>query len=517
VTRELHGYATCPLVELPVVPNPDVDPVSAISADLLMAMKGVPGRDVAKTGYRMAEEEVNKVTEGVIQINDAKRLIPKSRMVRRPRVDAGVEGARVQSQAALLGAAFKRNIGVPANRGAVDLDKLPTVTVQRLIDVCFRPEWQEVVGKHLEAGMWEPEESDLQGFVSDLDGAKVNRMLEMFFLEGLADLTEWRLMAKGKIKPSREEEADRKVDHSQTILYLDNGNTNAMYSSIVRRVKKCFDECLRPEVKMNAQESSEEHEEWYNSLESVRQSYRHTYSYAADIRCYDRSQEHPAAKCYLHLCSRLGLGRDRLKKWEKMYGPKRASSLMFGVVATIMLSGVSGAWDTLWRNGCINLMTLVVATEMRREDVVMIDIKGDDLDAEFSRALNVATTVEKMGLIMNMSAKFFTNDVRYMCKEFRIKLHGRWYHVADPWARVQSLCTPIVIGDGQVDMAERWMSFRSDLRHYDNGILVDMVCEAAQQHYGLPHPPYGMGRSLAKMAEDKRRFFSFFNPPERID
>nr|QHD64840.1 RdRp [Erysiphe necator associated ssRNA virus 1] len=497
-------------------PVPDVNIVSAITGDYLMLVKRMPDRDVAATGYRLAEVDIYKYAEAEMRVNDAKRNIPKERWIRRPMVDLGVEGNRVQSQAALMGAAFKRNIGVPANRGMVNLDALPVLAVEKMIEVCFVEGWEDILNKHLENGMWEPNETDITEFVSDLDESKVEKMLKEFFLEGLTDLTEWKLMAKGKIKPSREAEADKKIDHSQTIMFQENSSVNAMYSSITRRVKRCFDECLRPEISMNAQESDEAHEQWYNSLNDLRKAYTKTYCYSADIRCYDRSQEHVALRCYLTLCKKLGLDEERLARWEQAYGAKRAACGFFGLILSIVLSGISGSWDTLFRNGCVNLISTVYSADLERGDIVMMDIKGDDIDAEFSKPLNVTTTVEKLSNVMNLSAKFFTVDVRYMCKQFRLKVGDWWYFVSDPWVKTQGVCTPITIDSQDQKMAERWQSLVADLRHYDNGLLVDAVAEAAQQHYASEMPLYGMARALSKMRGSTAAFHAFYKSPEKL-
>lgn len=498
------------------VPVVQVEPVAAINDDLMMCNGGPFDRDMVATGYRLAELDVDKVTEGSFVVNDAKRLVPASRWVRRPRVDAGVEGKRVASQAALMGALFKRNIGVPSNRGSVDLDSMPHMVVEKVIRVCYRDGWQEIVERHLNTGMWEPNVDDIGDFLTVLDEKKVKGLLDEFFQEGQVDLTRWMLLAKGKIKASREVAADAKVDHSQTILYLESSSTNAMYSAMTRRFKECLDECLRPEVSLNAQRSDEEHEVWYNSLDSLRQSFGRTYSYAADVKCYDRSQEHVALRIDLEFYRRHGLGPERLKIWEETHGVKKARAMMFGVVLSMVLGGVSGLWKTLLRNGLVNLAAIVVSTGISRKDVVMLDIKGDDSDSEFSRPIEVETTVERMSLSFNFSAKFFTNDVRYMCKAFRIRMNGRWYFVADPWARVQSLCTPLWVGNVEDNLNERWVSLCADLRHYDNGLLVDAVAEAAMQYYGLSRPLYGLARGLAMVRADRSVYFNFFHPPEMV-
>jgi len=199
----------------------------------------------------------------------------------------------------LFAALKKRNIGVPSNRGVVNLDVVPKLVVERVIQTCYKENWMDIVEAHLNSGLWEPNEGDLEVFLGNIDEKKARRMLDEFFVEGEVNFERWMLMVKGKVKPSRERDADTKVDHAQTIMYLENGSTNAMYSSMVRRFKKVVDECLRPEVRLNAQESDEEHELWYNTMEPIRRSLGHTYSYGADIKCYDRSQEYVGQKLHL--------------------------------------------------------------------------------------------------------------------------------------------------------------------------------------------------------------------------
>lgn len=511
-----HGYASINTEGVGSCPVPEVDPASAMRADLAVAMRGVPQRDAVTTGFRLAETDVCKETRGCLVINDSKRTVPVGTYVRRPKVDAGVEGARVASQASLLGAVFKRNIGIPNNRGSVDLDLLPETTVDRLISVCFRDDWQEIVSRHMNSGMWQPEETDVEDFLAGVDESKARAMLDEFFLEGEVKLDRWMLMAKGKVKPSRAESAQSKVDHAQTIMYLESKSTNAMYSSMTRRFKKCLDECLRPEVSLNAQESDEQHEDWYNSLESQRKSWPRTFSYMSDMRCYDRAQEHPAMRSEMALYRRMGLDRKRFQLWEETHGPKKAMSMAFGVIFTMVWGGVSGIWKTLLRNGLVNLMAVVVCCRLTYRDVVMLDIKGDDMDAEFSRPVDVESAEQLMGGMYNMSAKFAGAPVRYMCKQFRFKCNGRWYFVADPWPKVQSVCTPLRMGGDRDALSERWISLVADLRHYDNGILVDRAAELAQVFYGVPNCFHGMGRGLAMFRRDKASFCNFFLPEEKV-
>jgi len=241
-----------------------------------------------------------------------------------------------------------------------------------------------------------------------------------------------------------------------------------------------------------------------------------TYCYALDIKTYDRSQEHPALRTLIEFYKTHGLNAERLRKWESTHGVKRASAMMFGVLIHVVLAGVSGIFDTLFRNGLVNLAALLVSTNVLRSQVITLDIKGDDGDLEFSVPINVEMAVDRLSLSFNFSAKFFTNDVRYMCKQFRIRFNGRWFFVADPWARAQSACTPALIGDHEDGLKERWISLNADLRHYGNGILVDAVAEMANQYYQLPVIPYGIARSWSKFVADEKSFYNFFHPPQEV-
>jgi len=278
----------------------------------------------------------------------------------------------------------------------------------------------------------------------------------------------------------------------------------------------CVDECLRDNIKLNPQWSSVESENWYNSQDPKRRSYASTYSYSIDSSDYDRSQEHPALAVEMEFHRRLGLNGDRFKIWEQSQGLKRASCAAFGILISTVLGGISGDWKTLYRNGVIQLAATVVSGDLSRDDIVSLEVKGDDVDLETSRPVRVETAVERMSLTFNLASKFNTNNVRYFCKAFRIKVCGRWLEVADPWARVQSLCTPVVMDNAKVNLIERWESLRSDLRHYDNEIVIEAVAQATMCHYGLKNPPYGLCRALSRMARDRSAYMGFFYPPEVV-
>jgi len=329
-------------------------------------------------------------------------------------------------------------------------------------------------------------------------------------------LDSWLLMAKGKIKPKRDEGAEATVAHSQSIFFLENSSTNAMYSSIMRRVNACIAECLRPNIKVNAQWSDEESEEWYNSIEPVRRATGKTYSYSSDSKAFDRSQDHLCLAFEMAFYRRLGLTGQRFDRWCLEHGSKRAMSFAFGIILRIVLCGISGDWKTLLRNGLIQLAANIISADIRREDIVTLEIKGDDMDGEFRRPLQVETAVDRMSLTFNLASKFNTNSVRYFCKKFRLKIFGRWVEVADPWVKVQSVCTPVWIDGPKVDMKEKWESLCSTLRHYDNEIVMTALAEATQQFYSLKIAPYGLCRALTRFKRDKNAYMGFFNPPMLI-
>jgi len=474
--------------------------------------------DASAIGYRIAETEVSNSTPGMYAISDFKRDVPKAMWVRDPKVLIGVEGNRVASQASLMAASYKRNIGIPANRGMVDLDMSPDVYVDKIIRACYRDDWMSVVDKHLDSGLWEANLADIDNFLANQDEKKMKKLMNSYFEEGQVDLTNWLLMAKNKIKAGRDVGGSHSVSHAQTILFQGDPGTNAMYSAMLRRFKEVTDECLRPEISLNTQRNSADHEAWYNTLEPIRKTHSKTFSYSVDIKTYDRSQDNVCLRFQAAWYKRHGLNPERLAIWEEMHGPKRAMSMMFSVIFIMTQGGVSGVFDTLYRNGIINLAAVVVSANLRREDIVMMDIKGDDFDGEFSRTLQVETTVNCMAKEFNLSAKFMTADVRYMCKDFRVRVNGVWYFVADPWSKVQSLCTPIRLTETDADLNERYVSFRDGLRHYDNGVLVDLVAEAAQLYYGTVKPLYGFARALAVFkAGNRHTYVDFFKPPRRVD
>jgi len=518
VAAPLHrpGYAaqnTDGIGECPVI---DAEPISTIRADMVLANGGPMLRDAVATGYRLAEVDIYKETHGNITLNDAKRIIPKGKYVRRPLVDAGVEGYRASCQATLVGAAFKRNVGIPNNREAVNLDLAPEEAVSKVIASCFVTGWEQKVAEQLGTGMWQPTEGDIEDYLHGLEPQKAKAMVDEFFCEGAIKLDRWLLMAKGKVKTSREPGSQLKVDHAQTIMYLESKSTNALFSSVLRRAKKCLDSCLRPEVSLNPQRNDADHEEWDNSLNELRASFPETYKYVSDIRCYDRAQEHMSLLCVMAMYKRLGLDKRTMDRWKEMHGEKKAYSMMFGVILSVVMCGISGNWETLMRNGMINLIAVVLACGLSYRDIVALDIKGDDMYAEFSRKIDVEQASQLMGSMFNLSAKISRTHVGYMCKQFRLRINGRIYHVADPWPKVQSLCTPLVVGGPKDPAGERWESLADGLRHYDNGILVEAVAEAAQVFYGIPGCFHGMARGLAAVKKDRNCFYRMFGAPELV-
>lgn len=499
-----------------LVPVPDIDPVSALTGFAAAINNGLPERTVVDTGYRLAEVEINKVTEGTIAINDQKRNIPGPRYVREPKVDLSVEGKRISSQASLIGALFKRNIGVPANRGFVDLDAAPEEHVALFIKTCFRDNWKEIVQKYLAEGLWQPVDRDIESFLGRVDETKVKSMLKEDFMTSEIDLTKWNLMAKGKVKARRETEALGNVDHAQTIMFLQNQSTNAYYSSQVRLFKKCFDECLRPNIRINSDDDDVAHEDWYNSLNPIRASVGRTHSYMVDTRCYDRSQEHVALKTELMLYKFMGLNEQTLAIWEQTHGSKKASCMMYGVFIRVVLGGISGIFKTLLRNGVLTAISIVFAAELTARNIITFDVKGDDVDLETRDPVDVEKAITRSGLAFNFSSKFMGTSIRYMCKQFRVFKFGRWHFLPDIWAKAQSLCTPVWLGNHEESLHDRWVSFSDSMRYAKDFELLTLAAEVTRSFYSLPTSICDVAYSLSSLARDERKYINFFKAPRVV-
>jgi len=272
-----------------------------------------------------------------------------------------------------------------------------------------------------------------------------------------------------------------------------------------------------PGVRFNSRSSPAEHELWFNSLEPVRASCDKIHRYQGDSFNFDRSLEVMAFTVELEFYRQHGLDEDTLARWKVTMGPKKAVSLMHGLLMHIVLQGLSGIFKTLFRNGIVTMLAVVDAARLEKGMVVSLDVKGDDYALETNRPVDVAKAVQSLAWKYNFSAKFFESVGVYFCSKFWIYSEGWWHWVADPVRRFESVCAAVSVDNtGDVKLSERWQSLRDDLRHYDNQVVMDALCEAVCEQYGVHHRVRSLVAGLAALARDRDRYFSFYGPTEVV-
>lgn len=514
--REIYTYESPSRPDVVPAPVLSVPVVTAMQEDYDRIMGDVSQHDFEVAPYIAGESDFHRSIDVNMTVNDSKRDIPKSRVVRRSLLRTAGTGPRPKDQAGLIAALFKRNAGVPTTRGYVDLDTIPGAVFNNVARACFMPQWEQVLQTELDNGMWTPTVEDLSEYIPKLEMNKARRLLDEWFTLSDFNMTDWLLMVKGKAKPPVDRGAASKVALPQTIMYNESSGMNAMYSSMLTRFYHFFSRILRPEVRLNNRDSPVEHESWFNSLERKRASCRSVYRYEGDIFCYDRSQEHVGLACELALYRRMGLDVDTLKRWEQTHGVKKATSMMLGVVIFIVHQGLSGIFKTLFRNGYICLASVVTSCGLGYEDILSLDVTGDDFLLETNRRVCTQYGINSFALTFNLSTKFYSVDVAYFCSKYWVKVDGYWFWVADPVRKAESIGSALAVDSQRDILSDRWISLRDDLRHYDNGLVVDALAAAVAARMGLDFLPYGLILGLAALAASKDEFMKFYGPEERI-
>jgi len=65
-------------------------------------------------------------------------------------------------------------------------------------------------------------------------------------------------------------------------------------------------------------------------------------------------------------------------------------------------------------------------------------------------------------------------------------------------------------------LSQRWQALRDDLRHYDNGLVMEALANAVKGRRRLKFSPRGLIGGLTLWAENKASFFSAFGAEEVI-
>lgn len=492
--------------------------VSAMQEDYDDGFPGVSMSDPEVVPYVASVEDTSVVREAYMSINDAKREAAQPRYVRRAKGRAAAAGVLPRTQMGLLAALGKRNTDVPVNRASVDFELEPKQAVSAIRDVCYVDEWKAVLERELNTGLWQPCKEDLNVYVGKVETSKAEAMLKEFFSIADVDMHRWLVMTKGKCKPPLDPGADAKVPLPQTIMYNESKGMNAMYSSIMSRFHDVVDAMMLPSVKFNDRSSPAEHEIWFNTLQPLRATAPVVHRYQGDSFNFDRSQELMAFSVELQFYKEHGLDEQTLDIWKQTMGVKTAVSLMHGILMHIVLQGLSGIFKTLFRNGLVTLASVIVATRVTRQTLISLDIKGDDYTLETNVPVDVAYAVRVLAWKFNFSAKLWGCDYLYFCSKYWVWCDGWWYWVTDPERKFEALCAAVAVNDkGETVLSEKWTSLREDLRHYDNGAVVEELANAVlATNTRRLRPPVMLIGGLANLAENRDEFFSFYGPTELV-
>jgi len=515
--RVVERFEGVERTDVATVPLLSTDPVAVGQAEYDEIYPGVSLSDEEVKPYMATEADIVRNIEFVGSLNDSKRVLSSARVIRRSRLRTGGGGMIPRNQAATMSALCKRNIGVPANRGHVNLSYTPGRVVDSIISACYVDGWQDILAQELDAGLWLPVVHDIEEYVPKVTTQQMETMMHEFVSTSDEDLSRWLLMVKGLAKPPMDEGAAEKVQQPQTIMYSDQKTVNAKYSAMQTRFFKAMRAMLKPNISFNNRDSPAEHEVWFNSCQGVRSTADQVWSYEGDIMCYDRSLEHVAQLVELCFYRRHGLNEETLRKWSETHGVKKATSMMFGIVVYVMMQGLSGIWKTLFRNGLVCLGALVYSAGLTAEDIITLDVVGDDFALEANKPVAVSQVVEGFAWTFNLTAKLYGADILYVCSKYWLYVDGWWYFVQDPLRKIESVSNAVAASEKLDErLVEKWVSLRDDLRHYDNSIVMEALSEAVRIRKGLRVAPMGIIRALATFAASKEAYLGSFGPEEYL-
>jgi len=517
VPRRVNRYEElreAPDVEVPTVLND----AAGMQEDYDDGFVGVSMDDPEIVPHVASTEDTSLVREAYMSINDAKREIAQPKRVRRARGRAAAAGVLPRTQVGLLAALGKRNTDVPMNRAQVDFTLAPKEAIDAIQRVCYVDDWEQRLDAQLKSGLWQPNKEDLKVYVGKVETAKAEAMLKTFFSTADVDLHRWLLMVKGKSKPPLDPGANEKVPLPQTIMYNESKEYNAMYSSQLARFQDAVESFLRPNVRFNDRRSPADHEIWFNSLQPIRRTAKSVYRYQGDSYNFDRSQELASFCVELEFYRRHGLDEGTLELWKQTMGVKTAVSLMHGILMHIVLQGLSGIFKTLFRNGVVTWASVVDAANLSPDMLVSLDIKGDDYTIETIVPIDISRASEVLAWRYNFSAKLWGCEYLYFCSKYWLYVDGWWHWVTDPERKYESLCAAVAVdASGDAPLSEKWVSLRDDLRHYNNGLVVEELATAvAATNTRRTRPPLALIGGLANLAENRDAFFAFYGPVELV-
>lgn len=449
--------------------------VQMIHDDYFRIFPSLKGVDVQVRAHLLsAEDRFYSLQTPMVSRNVLLDGLAPTMRVRRSKLLTAGGGRRPRTQHEAVAAISKRIANAPRADFPRDFDRVIDSEFQRVVDVAFRKDWKSLVKKRCLEGLWQPRLAELRRNVTKLDTQKVTAMLRESWCRGEIDLTRWKAMVKPDPKPLMSAEAETVLKPTQTIVYLESKMTNSYYSSMLTEAHDVLDELLRPEVRVNVRRDRGDQERWFNSFQVRRSTAGGAlFRCETDISQCDKSHTLFNLLTYFRFLQSIGAPDEVIGIWEVMAGLKTASAGMVGVMLQFIEQLTSGGWHTISFNSIVNFVATVNALDLQREDLVTLQVTGDDGLVESLRRLDVVAASEHYRGVYNFESKTFeATSFPYFCGHYYVFVDGYWFMTKDPIKTAESMGRYV---SAVASVKELHVSYLDNMKHYDKKEVLDAL------------------------------------------
>nr|QIJ25702.1 P2 [Grapevine associated jivivirus 2] len=447
------------------VPRQVDDVVSALQEVYDTALPGHSTLDVQNVSEQRRTNDININAEFVGAISSGKDVIANENLYKPTPVRTAALPQTRTSLIDLTLASSKRNWNKPDLQMVTDVYNMAETYVDEFIENAMVPHAKQILASR-EADPLRFNALDYCAWLSTRSGSFKDALLASCPNELLSlNLEKYQTILKGRIKQKQTPAAQHELPQGQVVIHHD-PSTNALFTSVFRKMFEVFDAVLLPQYKSAGRISDSDLSKWFTKHMHL---FRSSKLVEIDSSKYDKSQGILAQAIEAVMMRRLGLDMEILDTFAESF-VGNVNSRNLGLAFVIAFQRKSGAADTMFGNLIYNFISAGRSIGYNR--ITFMVGKGDD---------NVVGVVDidpgmassKMSNIFNLDAKVLLDQVPAFSSGYIVPLEDVVLFAPDPIKKLE-LLGEINARSGNShfkltdeERFERYVSFRDSVSMYD--------------------------------------------------
>ncbi|BCH36637.1 RNA-dependent RNA polymerase [Aspergillus fumigatus RNA virus 1] len=404
---------------------------------------------------------------------------------------------KMQTLQQLILALDARNLSAPQIAVPQNIDAVIHDTWENFLDMCCVEGARDMIANYQRDRVGFEQEA-LEEWTQKAKPQKVQQMLDALAKEALSveqfNIEDFDVMVKSDAKPPLSTKPINEQLAPQVIVYH-KPLLSAMFSSIFRVLARRFTALLKPNWMVNL----------LKDMDAVRQVFTAYYPWGGeppkflenDYSKYDKSQAEMCVRLEQFVNDKLGFDPELAARWYKGHERSRIRSVQHGLTLFINWQRRSGGGNTAFGNVVVNILT--TAYVYRGSDVLAAAYIGDDSLIMCRRVSANSRSVETLGNVFNLQAKFLVTNYPYFASNFIIFDHDQRQALAvpDPFKRAQRI--GLSVNAVEPNWEDRLRSHRENCQYYRYRKVQRLLVPSLSARYELSPAadPYALLNALA--------------------